>query len=323
MREAAGTSFKHVRSKMQNGLGQLHTSISQSTASHSNTVQEEMGTLDQARAGAYERLQKGQQDRAELLQEIQIDTQQTYDYLRSTLSSTSESVQETVHGIVAEVSQLGDSVSSYSKAMNRHLGSIQHATATLHAQGTKEDQITGSTPKKRIWEYTDEWEVTKDRETVLKEWQVLQAQGPDFGGEDEGIMNPETVPSGSRTAPNEAEPVFIAPVEQEAERPAYIEYEIPILDDDETPELERGIARRRSTIVPAITEPPVLQAPVLNRRITRASAVPTATKTVTGLKRPSRGKKRPASSAGTAIASSAPALSEKSNATVRKRPKLA
>ncbi len=106
IRETAGTSFKHVRSKMQNGLGQLHTSISHATASHSNTVQEEMGTLDRARAGAHERLQKGQQDRAELLQEMQADTQQTYDYLRSTLTSTSQSVQETVHGIVAEASRL-------------------------------------------------------------------------------------------------------------------------------------------------------------------------------------------------------------------------
>ncbi len=65
-----------------------------------------MGTLDRARAGAHERLQKGQQDRAELLQEMQADTQQTYDYLRSTLTSTSQSVQETVHGIVAEASRL-------------------------------------------------------------------------------------------------------------------------------------------------------------------------------------------------------------------------
>lgn len=106
VREAASTSFKHIRTRMQNGLGQLHSSISLATASHSNEVQEEMGALDQARAGAHERLRKGQQDRAELLQEIQADTQQTYDYLHGTLTSTSESVQETVHGVVAEASYL-------------------------------------------------------------------------------------------------------------------------------------------------------------------------------------------------------------------------
>ncbi len=213
--------------------------------------------------------------------------------------------------------------------MDRRLKFIQQATATLQAQGAREDHITGSTPKKRGWEYTDEWEVTKDRETILKEWQVLQAQGSDLAGKDgekEEIMNPETVPSPesrSRTPPREAEPVFKEPA-GEAEGPAYVEYEIPILDDDETTEPERGIVPPTSIMAPTITVAPALHGAVPNRRITRASTVPTATKTATGLKRPSRGQKRPASSVGT-IASSAPALSEKSNATsgVRKRPKLA
>lgn len=36
--------------------------------------------------------------------------------------------------------------------------------------GTREDAPTGSTPRKRAWEYDDEWELTGTREAVLRDW---------------------------------------------------------------------------------------------------------------------------------------------------------
>jgi len=36
--------------------------------------------------------------------------------------------------------------------------------------GTREDKSTGDTPRKRTWQYQDQWELTKNRDVVLKEW---------------------------------------------------------------------------------------------------------------------------------------------------------
>ena len=36
--------------------------------------------------------------------------------------------------------------------------------------GTREDKPTGNTPHKKTWQYQDQWELTKTRDAVLKEW---------------------------------------------------------------------------------------------------------------------------------------------------------
>jgi kinesin family member 11 len=36
--------------------------------------------------------------------------------------------------------------------------------------GTREDVPTGTTPRKRQWDFNDHWERTKPREAVLREW---------------------------------------------------------------------------------------------------------------------------------------------------------
>lgn len=36
--------------------------------------------------------------------------------------------------------------------------------------GTRADELTGDTPRKKTWKYQDQWELTKSRDAVLKEW---------------------------------------------------------------------------------------------------------------------------------------------------------
>jgi kinesin family protein 11 len=59
---------------------------------------------------------------------------------------------------------------AYHKAASTDLSSIEHSTRTLAEQATKEDTPTGSTPRKRVWQYVDQWELTQSRETVLNTW---------------------------------------------------------------------------------------------------------------------------------------------------------
>jgi len=60
---------------------------------------------------------------------------------------------------------------------------MRKATDSLIDQGTREDLPTGNTPRKRIWQYTDDWELTKDRDTVIQLWKRKAVQSQDDGSD--------------------------------------------------------------------------------------------------------------------------------------------
>ena len=47
------------------------------------------------------------------------------------------------------------------------LESIERASKNLLSNGTKEDTPTGSTPRKRKWQYLDDWRLTESRQVLL------------------------------------------------------------------------------------------------------------------------------------------------------------
>lgn len=55
------------------------------------------------------------------------------------------------------------------------MSTLRQATRALLEGGTREDVSTGSTPpRKRAWEYEEDWERTKGRDDVLREWGIRQ-----------------------------------------------------------------------------------------------------------------------------------------------------
>jgi len=67
------------------------------------------------------------------------------------------------------------STNSYKGATQTRISSLRQATRALLEGGTREDASTGTTPpRKRGWEYEEEWERTKSRDEVLREWTVRQ-----------------------------------------------------------------------------------------------------------------------------------------------------
>ena len=60
---------------------------------------------------------------------------------------------------------------------------MRKATDSLIDQGTREDLPTGNTPRKRVWQYTDDWELTKDRDTVIQLWKRKAVQSQDDGSD--------------------------------------------------------------------------------------------------------------------------------------------
>jgi kinesin family member 11 len=61
---------------------------------------------------------------------------------------------------------------------------MRKMTDSLIQQGSREDLPTGSTPRKRVWQYTDSWELTKDRETIIQGWKRRAIQSQDGSDSD-------------------------------------------------------------------------------------------------------------------------------------------
>lgn len=62
---------------------------------------------------------------------------------------------------------------------------MRQMTESLVDRGGREDSPTGSTPRKRVWQYTDDWELTKDRETIIQGWKRRGVQSQECGSNSE------------------------------------------------------------------------------------------------------------------------------------------
>jgi kinesin family protein 11 len=62
---------------------------------------------------------------------------------------------------------MADSAERHHKTVMVGLGTIQQSARSLLDHATREDVPTGMTPRKRVWEYVDKWELTKSRDVIL------------------------------------------------------------------------------------------------------------------------------------------------------------
>jgi|ERR1700722_12995953 len=70
--------------------------------------------------------------------------------------------------MVLQNGSLKTSAESLHKAASAHLTSTMHATRMLAEQGAQQDVPTGKTPRKRNWDYINEWDLTANRDVIIK-----------------------------------------------------------------------------------------------------------------------------------------------------------
>ena len=115
------------------------------------------------------------------------DVQSEYRHVQQGIASTSKNVEGFAGRVTSEVSRiqmtcmdskserwlplqgagLADITTAYNEAATIDLASIQQSTRALAVQGMREDTPTGLTPRKRVWQYVDQWGLTQSRDTVL------------------------------------------------------------------------------------------------------------------------------------------------------------
>ena len=90
--------------------------------------------------------------------------------MQRNIASSSRNLEGLTKRVSSETSDLSSTTEAYRMAASTHHANLYDATQSLIENGLKEDTPTGTTPRKRRWDYIDEWSLTESRDILLKKW---------------------------------------------------------------------------------------------------------------------------------------------------------
>ncbi|KII88479.1 hypothetical protein PLICRDRAFT_161615 [Plicaturopsis crispa FD-325 SS-3] len=223
-RDGAIKALSSSKTSFHDSLSNIQKSVSGSLSTYSDEMQKQTQTMNVTCTGAFDRHARAKRARIDATTAMATDVQSEYRSLQRGVASTSRNVEEVAGRIISETNSLSKSADLYHNAASNHLSSVEHATRSIVEEGTHEDSPTGTTPRKRVWQYVDQWEVTKPREKILKAWRqkgVSNAGNETFVAEhlplpeeeeDADTTEGDDVPGTPRVEPID-EPESIPPVE--------------------------------------------------------------------------------------------------------------
>ena len=168
---------------------------------------------------------------------------------------------------------LSSATQAYHSSTIGQMSTLRQVTESLIESGTREDRPTGNTPRKKTWRYQDQWELTKSRDMVLKEW---KQQGVSLRDSETFLPEHLPLPDGDEeeAATDDGDAVM-----READEEA-VEVEEEVLARSITSSVSSSSTaasvtiRRKCPSSPPIPAPPV-PAPVLKPVHKRTSSIPT------------------------------------------------
>lgn len=331
-RDSSSRILETLTTNIQTGVQQVSEHTAAAVRQHQSTLEQDTGALDAAAYGAFDRLDRGRKLRLEELQAIRTDATQIHGDIQTSMSSMTDAISTTMGDVLSSVRprhrppscfcahwyfiqtrSFSEGTKTFCAATGQQLGALTSTTKSLAHRAIAEDTPTGTTPKKRKWEYEDEWDVVADRATAIKQWREKRAP----------LTNSEPV----------IEEVTSATTPSTAEEPGYVDYEVPLAVEDED-EDEEDVEIAAPTLspepAPALAPKPAVRSkslaalvPGIQRRTNAPPVTHPAAGKPTGIARVS---KRVASGSGAVGSAGVPrsssALVEKSNAAGRRRDKV-
>src|SRR6266581_920225 len=97
--------------------------------------------------------------------------------------------------IPCQIQDQGRGAKDYEDFAMDNLEAIELATNTLLSKGTKDDTPTGGTPRKRKWQYTEAWSLTKSRDELLSHRKQHRPGSADVDMQDANTDEVKTVVS--------------------------------------------------------------------------------------------------------------------------------
>ncbi|KAJ6496722.1 kinesin 2 [Mycena vitilis] len=194
-RDGAFKSLDSSKAKLGSELAFLQDTVSGSIGSYSTAVRTQMENMNATCSTAFDRQASAKRARIETTNSLGVELQSEYKSLQRGFASTSRNIEGAVARVVSESTGLSSTTETYHKISRGELSSATNATKSLAEHGTKADTSTGSTPRKRVWQYVDQWELTQSRADLLQKWRetgVSSAGSETFLAEHRPLPEAET-----------------------------------------------------------------------------------------------------------------------------------
>ncbi|KAK0210776.1 kinesin 2 [Desarmillaria ectypa] len=169
-RDGALKNLGQAKETVTTELSSLSTNVSGSITLYSNAIQQQTQDMMNSCSIGFEQHQRAKRARIETIKAMGVDFQSEYQSLGRGLASTSCNTEGFVNQVSSTASNLQDTIATLKNSANSQVSSLGGAARSLAEQGAKEDVPTGSTPRRKVWEHVDHWELTKSRDYLLEVW---------------------------------------------------------------------------------------------------------------------------------------------------------
>ncbi|KAG2349879.1 kinesin-domain-containing protein [Suillus weaverae] len=168
IRDGALKTVGSVQVALKDGLLATHNSITTATTIYTGELQRQSQTLQTSFGAGVDRHDRAKRARIESTNGLVTDVQSEIRHLQRGIASSSRNVEGFSGRVVSESTSLSDAIEKHGNNTTSRLTSLHQTARSLLDQGTREDIPTGMTPRKRAWEYVDEWELTQSRDAILQ-----------------------------------------------------------------------------------------------------------------------------------------------------------
>ncbi|KAF8894637.1 kinesin 2 [Infundibulicybe gibba] len=169
-RDGALKSLDGVKQAIESNLEEMRSVVSNSIESYSTEVQTQAHAITTSCSSAFDRHSRVKRARLEATSSMAAEVQSEYRHLQRGIASSSRRTHGFSGRVVSETTGLSNSTDGYDNNTSSHLDSLKNSMQALTEYGSKEDLPTGATPRRRVWEYVDDWELTKSRDHLIKSW---------------------------------------------------------------------------------------------------------------------------------------------------------
>ncbi|KAG1853753.1 P-loop containing nucleoside triphosphate hydrolase protein [Suillus subalutaceus] len=156
-RDGALKTVGSVQVAFKDGLLATQNSITTATTTYTGELQRQSQTLQTSFGASLDRHDRAKRARIETTNGFATDVQ-----------TDSRNVEGFGGRVASESTILSDTIEKHGNNTTSRLTSLHQTARSLLDHGTREDIPTGMTPRKRAWEYVDEWELTESRDTILQ-----------------------------------------------------------------------------------------------------------------------------------------------------------
>ncbi|KAJ7900687.1 hypothetical protein B0H14DRAFT_3752992 [Mycena olivaceomarginata] len=174
-RDGALKTLTGSKAKLGSELSSLQSTISGSIDSYSTEVQAQMQNMNTTCSPAFDQQTRAKRARIETTSSLGIEVQSEYKSLQRGFASTSRNIESAVGRVVSETTSLSSATETYHKMSRNELSSATNVAKALAELGAQPDTPTGTTPRKRVWQYVDQWELKKSRGELLQTWRETGA----------------------------------------------------------------------------------------------------------------------------------------------------